>query len=234
MNNHNDAILICSRLLREGHILKQEFPQLEFDDELMNDVQKRLQSTGTELITTTNSPYYAVRFLPEVQEELENSNNLGMRNNEIAMLVILWSKLILPKRITSESQMNTQLENLQKKIQSSSEQKSFEEIEQKNIPNAEDEEKIFVKISELWVEFGEHFGTKTSFRATLTRLSNLQFIRIHNEIVTEGIFLDLLINSQTMAQEIKHSALAYKLAGLTEEEEEEEMEEMWDDEDEVF
>lgn len=209
--SEQDAILICARLLREGFILKSEFPQLEFDDELVADVRRRLQSTGTDLVTTVQSPYYAVRFQPEIQQDWDESNNLGLRSNEIAMLVILWSKLILPKRLMSEGKINNALDKLQETV---------EEQDSSQAKNAtSEEEPIYVKITELWAEFGENFGSKTTFRAILSRLNNLQFIRLHNEVVTEGNFLDLLINSQEMAKEIKRSALAYKLAGIGTDEE---------------
>lgn len=209
--NEQDAILICARLLREGFILKSEFPQLEFDDELVADVRRRLQSTGTDLVTTVQSPYYAVRFQPEIQQDWDESNNLGLRSNEIAMLVILWSKLILPKRIMSEGKINNALDQLQETVE--------EQDSSQNKNATSEEEPSYVKITELWAEFGENFGSKTTFRAILSRLNNLQFIRLHNEVVTEGNFLDLLINSQEMAKEIKRSALAYKLAGIGTDEE---------------
>lgn len=209
--SEQDSILICARLLREGFILKSEFPQLEFDDELVADVRRRLQSTGTDLVTTVQSPYYAVRFQPEIQQDWNESNNLGLRSNEIAMLVILWSKLILPKRIMSEGKINNALDKLQETVE--------EQDSSQNKNATSEEEPIYVKITELWAEFGENFGSKTTFRAILSRLNNLQFIRLHNEVVTEGNFLDLLINSQEMAKEIKRSALAYKLAGIGTDEE---------------
>lgn len=210
--SEQDAILICARLLREGFILKTEFPQLEFDDELVADIRRRLQSTGTDLVTTVQSPYYAVRFQPEIQQDWDESNNLGLRSNEIAMLVILWSKLILPKRAMSEGKINNALDKLQETVE--------EQDSSQNKDITSEEEQIYVKITELWAEFGENFGSKTTFRAILSRLNNLQFIRLHNEVVTEGNFLDLLINSQEMAKEIKRSALAYKLAGIGTDEEE--------------
>jgi len=210
--SEQDAILICARLLREGFILKTEFPQLEFDDELVADIRRRLQSTGTDLVTTVQSPYYAVRFQPEIQQDWDESNNLGLRSNEIAMLVILWSKLILPKRAMSEGKINNALDKLQETVE--------EQDSSQNKDITPEEEQIYVKITELWAEFGENFGSKTTFRAILSRLNNLQFIRLHNEVVTEGNFLDLLINSQEMAKEIKRSALAYKLAGIGTDEEE--------------
>ena len=53
---------------------------------------------------------------------------------------------------------------------------------------------------------------------------------MHNEIITEGVFLDLLIDGQQMGNEIKKSALAYKLAGVSDDVEWEEEEEFAEDE----
>lgn len=156
------------------------------------------------------------------------------------MLVILWCKLILPKRISMETSLKAKEAEFHAASGEASRQNELPlgqptpepamppletlSKEEAEIMEKEKKEsdKIFVKMKELWAEFGEHFSSKTFFKAVLTRLSRLQFIRIHNEIITEGIFLDLLIDGQQMANEIKRSALAYKLAGLGEDDDEKE------------
>ncbi len=246
---NEEATLLCSRLLRQGYVKKTEFPNLELDEHLLREVQDKLAQVGLELVLNTYSPFYAVRFQPKTQETIDQSNNLGLKNSEIAMLVILWCKLILPKRISMESSIKTKeadttpLEQLNPIAQEVPVALSQGDLiapelnpaqpdpvseplskEEEDILEKEKKEshKIFVKMKELWAEFGEHFSSKTFFKAILTRLSRLQFIRIHNEIITEGIFLDLLIDGHQMGNEIKRSALAYKLAGLGDEDEEKE------------
>ena len=253
-----DATVVCAHLLREGYLKKSRIPHLEMDERLLRDVQGRLAQTGMELVWNTYSPFYAVRFTREIQDTIEDSNNLGLKNNEIAMLVILWSKLVLPKRLVIEGnnqkEVDKKLANAAKPVAPAQPQPETAGAEPIVAPVTEpnalelpagesplvdndvaaaqggaEPQKANVKITELYAEFGAHFGSKTTFRAILGRLNNLQFIRVHDELVFEGIFLDLLVDGYQMGNEIKKSALAFKLAGL-EEDEELETEEDWDDE----
>lgn len=245
-----DATMICAALLREGYLPKHRAPYLEVDEHLQKDVQQRLSQTGLELVWNTYSPYYAVRFTRDVQDTIQQSNNIGLRNNEVAMLVILWSKLILPKRLVVEDLIKNQSEVSGDKtniaantpspaaspvvnianISSVLAQSTNEQIKAVEDGGASSEqpqkEKQSVKVNELYAEFGSSFGSKTTFRAILSRLNNLQFIKLHDETITEGIFLDLLVDGYQMGNEIKKSALAFKLAGLEEDEED------WDDDEE--
>lgn len=235
-----DARIICAHLLRQGYIRKNSVPTLEVDEHLFNEVQKALSQVGMELVYNAYSPYYAVRLTPEAQETVDQSNNLGLKNNEIAMLVILWSKLILPKRLNENAsalKSPVSEENIED-LDIPADSDSLEEGETEASKTqdhaskggvAEERKSIYIKLNELSAEFGAHFGSRTAFKAILTRLSNLQFIRIHNEVIAEGILLDLLVDGYRMANEIKKSALAFKLAGILDEWEEDEN---WD-EDEV-
>ncbi len=246
-----DATMICAALLREGYLPKHRVPYLELDERLLKDVQERLTHTGLELIWNTYSPYYAVRFTRDVQDTIQQSNNIGLRNNEVAMLVILWSKLILPKRLVVEDAARTQSEaagdkgssappsitpavaspvdNISQISSTLAQTSAVAEVkpgEEASNTESQVKEKLNVKVSELYAEFGASFGAKTTFRAILSRLNNLQFIKLHDEAITEGIFLDLLVDGYQMGNEIKKSALAFKLAGL----EDDEDEDMTDDE----
>mgnify|MGYP006294504891 CR=1 FL=1 len=251
-----DATKICAQLLRRGYMEKKLLPMLELDENLLREVQDRLAQIGMELVLNAYSPFYAVKLASDIQEHIEETNSMGLKNNEVAMLVILWSKLILPKRLARQSQM----ENL---VAQNGEQKEEEQKDQEKVENLEPQspddsssiqkdeqteikvvkeiikdqnkrqDKLFVRLNELIAEFGKHFGSKTALKSTLTRLSNLNFIHVHNEIISEGILLDLLIDGHKMANEIKRSALAYKIAGLEEEEDDDEYyeEEEYEEED---
>jgi hypothetical protein len=259
-----DATIICANLLREGYLKKSRVPYLELDERLLQEVQTRLAQTGLELVWNAYSPFYTVRFTHEVQDTIQESNNLGLKNNEIAMLVILWSKLILPKRLVTEEPIpKNKAANLAvgNKGTPATDTLVTASLDATHPPSAltqltspetvtpeggkypmtqpviqpvEEQvavEKLNVKVSELYAEFGTNFGSKTTFRAILGRLNNLQFVRVYDEIITEGIFLDLLVDGYQMGNEIKRSALAFKLAGIEEEEEEEETEEVvWPEE----
>lgn len=240
----NEAAIICARLLRQGYVHKSEFPQLELNDLLLTSVRDRLQDVGMELVMNSYSDFYAVKLTRDSQDTIEESNNLSLKSNEVAMLVILWSKLILPKRTQAQKALDEAL--AKKKAAIENQEQEQEQDQQEEIPTIQqdffqeqkkprkkkkkDPNRIYVELSELYAEFGKQFGSKTSFKSTVSRLSNLKFIHMHNEIITEGVFLDLLIDGQQMGNEIKKSALAYKLAGVSDDVEWEEEEEFAEDE----
>lgn len=238
LDKRDDASVICAHLLRQGYIKKSDYPRLEIDELLFKGVKDRLAQVGMELVINVYSPFYAVRLSQDSQETIEESNNLSLKSNELAMLVILWSKLVFPKRVeavpTSLPQENATDQEEKNEAETPKEEKKKEKKKAKKKARSTDKDRIFVELGELYAEFGKHFGSRTTFKSILSRLHNLKFIHMHNEVITEGLFLDLLIDGYQMGNEIKRSALAYKLAGLTEEEvddweEEEEMDD-FDDE----
>ncbi|BBM82036.1 hypothetical protein [Candidatus Uabimicrobium amorphum] len=243
----NEAAIICARLLRQGYVHKSEFPQLELNDLLLTSVRDRLQDVGMELVMNSYSDFYAVKLTRDSQDTIEESNNLSLKSNEVAMLVILWSKLILPKRTQAQKALDEALAKKKAALENQSEepeepqeiptvqQDFFQEQKKPRKKKKKDPNRIYVELSELYAEFGKQFGSKTSFKSTVSRLSNLKFIHMHNEIITEGVFLDLLIDGQQMGNEIKKSALAYKLAGVSDDAEwEEDIEEDLEGEDEFI
>ncbi len=234
LDKRDDASVICAHLLRQGYIKKSDYPRLEIDEHLLKGVQDRLAQVGMELVINVYSPFYAVRLSQDSQETIEESNNLSLKSNELAMVVILWSKLVFPKRVEAvpTSLPRENLENQEEKNEVETPKKEKKKAKKK--AHSADKDRIFVELGELYAEFGKQFGSRTTFKSILSRLHNLKFIHMHNEVITEGLFLDLLIDGYQMGNEIKRSALAYKLAGLTEEEvddwEEEEEMDGFDDE----
>ncbi|HWM95134.1 MAG TPA: hypothetical protein VN493_30540 [Thermoanaerobaculia bacterium] len=95
----NEAIRICARLLRTGALPHAEVPELDLP-EVHREVERRLRGVGLVLATSPYSEHVGIRLAPEVAGDpaFEAASNLGLRADACALLVVLWVRLVLPKR----------------------------------------------------------------------------------------------------------------------------------------
>lgn len=97
------AVRICARLLRAGALPLAEVPALE-NPEVRREVERRLQGVGLVLATSSYSGHVGIRLAPEVARDpaFEAASNLGLGADACALLVVLWVRLVLPRRQTAE------------------------------------------------------------------------------------------------------------------------------------
>lgn len=99
----NQAIRICARLLRAGALLLMDVPGLELP-EVRREVERRLRGVGLVLATSPYSGHVGIRLAPEVAGDpaFEAASNLGLKADACALLVVLWVRLVLPRRQAGE------------------------------------------------------------------------------------------------------------------------------------
>jgi hypothetical protein len=99
----NQAIRICARLLRAGALPTMDVPGLELP-EVRREVERRLRGVGLVLATSPYSGHVGIRLAPEVAGDpaFEAASNLGLKADACALLVVLWVRLVLPRRQTGE------------------------------------------------------------------------------------------------------------------------------------
>lgn len=180
---------ICSRLLMDRWLQKRAYRDLLIDDDLRAIVQRRLSGVGLQLVESYTSDYFAVRLRPSVESDvgLDWAVNTRMPRGAVALLVILWAKLILPRRI-ADTEAALQRDAGQK--------------EPPPPPPAP-----FVGREQLYAEFGRKFG-KTAFARYLGNLKSAGFVRedrLGN--LREGPLLDLLVDGAQMSQKLRDSVL---------------------------
>lgn len=95
----NQAIRLCARLLRAGALPLGEVPGLELP-EIRREVERRLRGVGLVLATSSYSGHVGLRLAPEVAGDpaFEAASNLGLGAEACALLVVLWVRLVLPRR----------------------------------------------------------------------------------------------------------------------------------------
>jgi hypothetical protein len=174
-------------------------------------VEARLSEVGLVLLENPYAPYIAVALKKELEEfvfatdEGWLSNNMGLPRDAIALLVILWALIILPKR---ERQI------------ARNEKEAVEQIDMFGADVSPVPAEISPSISEeaVYADFGKQLGGKMRFTTNLGQLTRLGFITRRNKVIQEGPLLDLMLDYATLAPRIIEGALKQVLAQHAKEE----------------
>lgn len=172
------------------------------DDIFRNELDRRLAEVGLRLVENPYAEHIAVALLPQMTEPVFGAgeswinNNLGLPRDGVALLVILWAQIILPKRERQISRVEAGRENQGDMFGA---QKPVETGDSVSTGVSEDA---------LYADFGKALGGRTRFNANLGRLANLGFIVRRNRMLHEGPMLDLMIDYGQMAPRIIEGALA--------------------------
>lgn len=163
-------------------------------------VEARLSDVGLVLLENPYAQYIAVALKKELEEfvfatdEGWVSNNIGLPRDAIALLVILWALIILPKR---ERQI------------ARNEAEAVEQIDMFGVEKEKDLGEIAPSISEdaLYADFGKQLGGKMRFTTNLGQLTRLGFIIRRNKVIQEGPLLDLMLDYASLAPRIIEGSL---------------------------
>lgn len=184
---------ICSRLMIKPYIPKTEVKDLIMDEDLRRDVEQRLRQVGLLLVDNYYSKYFAVRLADEIERDasLSWAVNFNLEKPAIALLVVLWAKLVFPKRIAQE-----------RREKPGDDTKAM-------FPSHEPvpEMDLFTSEAALRAELGKKCGGAKLpiYLGQLKRLGFIEYGRL--EHITEGPLLDLLIDGAQMAIKLKNSTL---------------------------
>lgn len=184
---------ICSRLMMKPYIAKKDFKDLVVDEVLRHDVEARLRAVGLILVDNYYSPYFAVRLADEIERDasLSWAANFNLEKPAIALMVVLWSKLVFPKRVAQERR-EAPGENVRPLFPS-----------HQPMPEVE----LSTSEAALRAELGKKCGGSKLpiYLGQLRRLGFIEYSRLDE--IREGPLLDLLIDGHQMAVKLKNSAL---------------------------
>lgn len=95
----DEAKAICTRLYY-GWVDKQELPSLANDSLLYRTVQDKLAWIGFDLIDRPECPWYVIRVKQEYDSFTQfRKRNQSLKGSHLALILILYAKLLLPKRV---------------------------------------------------------------------------------------------------------------------------------------
>lgn len=203
--NHEPAARLIARLLAHRFLPRSdtEVRRLLVDAAFLDEVEQRLATSGLRLLTHPFSAFVSVALTRECESAVFEQNDAWQASNEglpkdaIALLVILWALIILPKR---ERQLSSEAN------QQDEQTEMFETV--KLTPLAHEASRGIAE-NMLLEDYGKLLGGKSRItNFILPQLSRLGFIERKNKIIHEGPLLDLVFDYAEMAPRILNGALS--------------------------
>jgi len=200
---NDDSQILIARLLthqtlrRDDKLVKRALS----DEQFRAEVDARLLATGMKLLDNVYADHVTLALHRAIEpkifgaRDVWQNNNFGLARDGVALLVVLWALIILPKRERQETHQ-----------QADDEQNDMFGKE-KPVPRAEDTS-IGIPYKALLADFGDKLGKKTRLDMNLGILSRLGFIERRGDILLEGPLLDLLMDTDLLKERIINGALA--------------------------
>lgn len=200
---NEDAQILIARLLahqtlrREDKLVKRALS----DENFRMDVDARLKACGMKFVDNVYADYVTLALTRDTESKVFGTkdtwqnNNFGLARDGVALLVVLWSLIILPKRERQEAHQMAQ------------EDQNDMFGKEKPLPRAEDTS-IGISYRTLLADFGEKLGKKTRMDMNLGQLARLGFIERKSDLIMEGPLLDLLMDTDALKDRIINGALA--------------------------
>lgn len=203
--NHDPAARLIARLLALRYLPREdaEIRRLLIDSSFRDEVEQRLAASGLRLLAQPFAAFVGIALTRECESAVfeQNDNwqasNIGLPKDTVALLVILWALIILPKR---ERQLTGETE------QQGTQNELFENV--KLTPLAHEASRGIPE-NVLLEDYGKLLGGKARIQQfALPQLSRLGFIERKNKVIHEGPLLDLAFDYAEMAPRILNGALA--------------------------
>ena len=193
------ARLLAQRWLPRGDKLVR---RALVDETFRLELDRRLADVGLRLLDNPYAAHVGVALQPELAEPVFGAgreyaaSNLGLTRDEVALLVILWALIVLPKR---------QRQVTRRELVDDGQTDLFGG--DKPVAHGDAVSGTLTEAS-LIADFGPRLGGRTKVRNfMLGKLARFGFIRRRNGLVTEGPLLDLALDYRVMADRIIHGTL---------------------------
>lgn len=197
------ARLIANRWLpRNDRMVRRALVDESFRIEL----DARLAAVGLQLLDNPYADHVAAALTHDMMEPVFGArreyaaSNLGLNRDEIALLVVLWSLIILPKR---ERQVT------RRELGDDGQSDLFGA--EKPITHGESVSGAVAE-AQLLADFGSLLGGKTRIGFALGKLARLGFVEKRSGLILEGPLLDVALDYRLIADRIIHGTLADVLA----------------------
>src|SRR5476649_2478568 len=175
---NDDAQILIARLLTHQTLRREDkLVKRVLSDELFRaEVDARLLATGLKLLDNVYADHVTLALTRAIEpkifgaRDVWQNNNFGLSRDGVALLVVLWAQIILPKRERQETHQNAD-----------DDQNDMFGVE-KPLPRAEDTS-IGIAYKALLADFGDKLGKKTRLDMNLGILSKLGFIERRGDII---------------------------------------------------
>jgi len=195
------AQLLAARAVPRTHPLAQ---RALLDSEFRDEVERRLAAAGLRLLANPFADHLAVALTFDAEQAVFGqgknwiNNNFGLAKDGVALLVLLWALIVLPKR---ERQWSRQPDDQSDMFGAA-----------KPLAAAIDASRGIAEAT-LRADYANAAGGWTRINMNLGILSRLGFIERRNKVIFEGPLLDLAFDYEQLAPRIINGALGELLAG---------------------
>mgnify|MGYP001478944574 FL=1 len=208
--NANTPAEFIARLLAQRWLPKSdaEVRRLLIDESFRQDIEHRLAAVGLRLLDNPFAAHVAVGLAASAENAVFGrgdawlSNNTGLNRDGVALLVLLWALIILPKRERQLSRETTTDEG-QTDLFGNKQATPLRGDAARGIPE-----------NVLLEDYGRLLGGKARLQFLLPVLSRLGFIERRNKVLHEGPLLDLAFDYAELAPRILDGALADVLVAV--------------------
>ena len=206
--NANTPAEFIARLLAQRWLPKSdaEVRRLLIDESFRQDIEHRLAAVGLRLLDNPFAAHIAVALAANTENVVFGrgdawlSNNSGLNRDGVALLILLWALIILPKR---ERQLSRE---------ATTDEGQTDLFGNKQAAPLHDDAARGVPENVLLEDYGKLLGGKARLQFLLPVLSRLGFIERRNKVLHEGPLLDLAFDYAELAPRILDGALADVLA----------------------
>ncbi|MDN3920164.1 hypothetical protein [Roseateles violae] len=200
------AQLLARRWLPRNHPLVR---RALIDNDIWSALGERLAAVGLRVVDNLYADHISLAMLRPAEVAvfgetgLAANNNLDLPRDGVALLVVLWSLIVLPKR-------QRQVARAEAKEEGQGEMFATD----KPLPLAASVSPT-ISYRSLLADFGNQLGKKMRLDTNLKLLERNGFILRRGEDIAEGPLLDLLLDYDTLAPRILDGALGDVLARST-------------------
>ncbi len=204
--SHDAALLVAELLTRK--YLPRTHPRVRralTDTELFSLIEQRLAQVGLRWVDNVYADHVSIALQPAHQTVvlgeagLNANNNLDLPRDAMALLVVVWALIVLPKRERQTSRTDEALPQ----------NDMFAGA--KPLPNTRSVSPV-LSYKALLEDYGPQLGKKLRLDANLKLLERHGFILRKQDDIAEGPLLDVLLDYDVLAPRILNGALADVLA----------------------
>lgn len=208
--NANTPAEFIARLLAQRWLPKSdaEVRRLLIDESFRQDIEHRLAAVGLRLLDNPFAGHVAAGLAADSENAVFGrgdawlSSNAGLNRDGVALLILLWALIILPKRERQLSRDATTDEG-QSDLFGNAQAAPLRDDAARGVPE-----------NVLLEDYGRLLGGKARLQFLLPVLSRLGFIERRNKVLHEGPLLDLAFDYAELAPRILDGALADVLAAV--------------------
>jgi len=200
-----DVRILVAKLLANQHLPRQDkLVRKALTDELFRqELDSRLHACGLKFLDNPYAGHVALALDRDMEQavlgeqETWLSNTMNLDRSAIALLMVLWALIILPKRQRQIERKD--LGEAQEQGEMFADEKPLETGRSVSAP---------ISRKALIADFGDKLGKATKIKMNLGALARLGFIIQRQEEIYEGPLLDLVLDYSQLAGRVLDGALS--------------------------